>query len=465
MSRGLAWVPKSGEVMPGRKKVTNSQIVGAQGVNLLESIILRMGFTWHPSNQSLEAGVDGWAELRDPNTHEVKNSWLAIQSRARTDIDDAGPSFKYHCKQKDLDYWMQGSAPVILVVSRPNDNKAWWVSVKDYFRNKDYSTERAIIFDVERDLLTASTAEDWKDLNGRYGAGTYFTPSRRQEKLTSNLLRVIRFGSTVYSASTPYSSGKEVREQLKAVDEYPPWEWAYSDKKRIYSFHDLNALPWSRACDVATITSHDTDSLAFSDDRQTKKAFVRLLNESLKALLRPWHMKYSDEGDCYYFTPSPKDIVRDIRYKSRKKITRRRVVKVYTHKDDQTRVRYYRHDAMQHRFLRFGDAWYLMIEPTYVFTSDGENASLYREELLAGIKTFEGDAAISGTIVMFADLLKDRDTLFEKPHEFLGFGQIESCELDAGIDDEAWARIKQTHREQSKPRKVEKSAFGAGIFD
>jgi hypothetical protein len=109
--------------------------------------------------------------------------------------------------------------------------------------------------------------------------------------------------------------------------------------------------------------------------------------------------------------------------------------------------------------------WYLMIEPTYVFTCDGKSLDPYREEHLAKIKSIEGDAAVSGSIFMFADLLKDRSTMFEEPYQFLGFGQIESCELDAGIDDDAWARMKKAHEDALKGPGIAPSTFGAGLFD
>ena len=41
------------------KRLTQSQLFGQQGVNLIEERALAMGFTWHPTNQALEVGIDG----------------------------------------------------------------------------------------------------------------------------------------------------------------------------------------------------------------------------------------------------------------------------------------------------------------------------------------------------------------------------------------------------------------------
>jgi hypothetical protein len=183
------------------KKIRDGQLLGELGINLVESLVLKMGFTWHPSNLAAEAGIDGWVELRDSKTGEVKNSWIAVQSRARSSLAEDEKSIRFPCSQTDIEYWMQGSSPIILVVSKPHEDKAWWVSVKDYFRGKDISSGRTIVLDIEKSRLTRETAEEWKALTVQYGAGTYFAPLRRNEKLTSNLLSITRFAPKVFSAN------------------------------------------------------------------------------------------------------------------------------------------------------------------------------------------------------------------------------------------------------------------------
>lgn len=446
------------------KQITDEQLLGEKGVNLIQSIVLEMGFTWHPTNQPLEAGIDGWVELRDAATGEVANCWLAVQSRARSQLRETETAVKYNCTRKDLDYWMLGNQPVILIVSNPNQRKAWWVSVKDYFRERDVTSERTIAFDKERNLLTPATAEEWKMLGSQYGAGTYFVPPPIEETLTSNLIEIERFASPVYVADTQCTSGSDFREKLREVEEWPPREWAFGPRKQVYSFHDLAERPWSEVCDAASNRPIPAKDLAFCEDIEFQKIFVRLLNAAFRSFLGVWRMRYSKESDCLYFAPDKKKIERKHRYKSRKKSTSRKVVAKYFKKTDKTKIAYYRHEAFQHRFLRFGDCWYLMIEPTYVFTTDGEEPDPYREEHLSKIKSIEGDAAILGKIVMFKDMLKDRSSLFEGSYPFLGFGAIKTVHVNAGIDDKAWASIKAVAKDAKQAPEVN-SGFGAGLFD
>ena len=442
------------------KKITDNQILGERGVNLIQGIVLKMGFTWHGSNQAVEGGIDGWVELRDAATGEVENCWIAVQSKAVSEPRENETSIKYTPTLKDVEYWMKGNQPVVLVVSVPDRNEAWWVSVKDYYAGRNIEKDRMIVFHISDDLLTESTASEWKVLSEQHGSGTYFTPARSSETLISNLIRVWRWGSTIYSRKSKFTAPKEISSELREVFEWAPRDWFLADKM-IYSFHDLSEPEWDAVCEGES-KSIPSDDWAYSNDEETRRKFVRLLNHCLRQFIGRFRMRHSKEADCYYFHPDRDGVIRTLRYKSRKKKTSRGVVKRYMHKKDKDKIAYFRHDGFQHRFLRFGDAWYLMIEPDYVFTTDGVEPDPYREEHKSKIKNLEGDAAVAGTVVMFCDLFTDQGDLFTDAYPFLSFDQIVESHVPVGIDDAAWSRIKTV---DEKIQAEEESEFAKGLFD
>ena len=116
-----------------RKKISRSDIIGDKGIALIHRLVLDMGFVWNPTG--LEAGIDGYIEIRDEATGEVANCILQVQSKATAwpFAAETDASFSFLCDERDLDYWLGGNAPVILIVSRPDTNEAYWVSIKDYF--------------------------------------------------------------------------------------------------------------------------------------------------------------------------------------------------------------------------------------------------------------------------------------------------------------------------------------------
>src|SRR5439155_10771086 len=116
------------------KKITDKQITGEQGIALIYWRVPAMGFLWYPTGGT-EAGIDGTVELRDGRTGAVTNQVVQVQSRATAgrftaENDD---TFEYLCDQRELDYWLGGNAPVILVRSRPETDEAYWVPLKEYF--------------------------------------------------------------------------------------------------------------------------------------------------------------------------------------------------------------------------------------------------------------------------------------------------------------------------------------------
>ncbi len=440
------------------KKITDAQLLGEKGVALIYSRMLDMGFTWHASNASVEAGIDGWIELRDRETGEVANVWLPVQSRARTDLDETEDSVTYSCTQKDLDYWLSGTMPVILVLSRPRTNEAWWTSVKDYFRSREVSTDRKIVFHKERDRLDIKAAERFKQLAITCGSTAYFTPVREYETLISNLFRVTGWPEDIFFATPHLSTDQEVREALKAEVEWPEREWFLHDG-RIYSFHCLAMEPWNKICDETTIDTISTDEWADSSDSDSSHLFTRLLNRCMESITGRMRMRFSKEQKCHYFKADTDGRSRKQSYKGRKRKTGRDVVQVYS--PEGSEKKYYRHNAFSHRFRHFGADWFLEIEPTYVFTLDGVTPDPKGDDKLAKIKSLEGDAAVAGTILMFADLFQDRDTLYRKKYAFLTIGAIETAVVNATIDDDLWSAFKAAAKPEQGKEDVD---FGEGLF-
>ena len=57
-------------------------MAGQTGGNLIEKIVLEMGYTWNPTSGATDAGIDGFIEIRDPQTGEVTSFILLAQSKA-----------------------------------------------------------------------------------------------------------------------------------------------------------------------------------------------------------------------------------------------------------------------------------------------------------------------------------------------------------------------------------------------
>src|SRR5262245_19095454 len=128
------------------KKRSHQDIIGGQGIALINQLVLAMGYIWRETGW--DAGIDGQIEIRDAATGEMTNRIIQVQSKATEAAFSAETSdtLEYLCKETDLNYWLNGNAPVILVRSRPKTGEAYCVSVKDYFSDPKRLKDRRVVF-------------------------------------------------------------------------------------------------------------------------------------------------------------------------------------------------------------------------------------------------------------------------------------------------------------------------------
>lgn len=419
------------------KKISQSDIIGQQGINFVEKLCLDMGFLWTPTG--LEAGIDGYIEIRS-GAGEVSNCILQVQCKStQKDFEaETATSFQFRCSPRDLDYWLSGNAPVILILCRPSTNEAYWIALKEYFRDPLLRKTGKVLFEKAKDRFDGAAKIALQRLAIPENSGLYLGTHPKYEIVSSNLLQVASFPNKYYVASTEYRTRGEIFYALRDITKNVSGEWIL-DSQMLTSFHDLSEYPWNSVCERGTVESLDTAEWSRTDDEARQRHFVQLLNTCLREKLYRKGVKFSRESHCYYFRATPDLSEREYTHQSREHRTSRSVFKGYPKKFDHTQMSYYRHSAFDGRFVRYGEDWYLQITPTYHFTRDGDRLSRYAPDLLSGIKRLENNQAVQGQIVMWAHLLTER-TLFDSSSGFLDFGSLLQFELNAGIDDDSWLK-------------------------
>ena len=425
------------------KKISQNDIVGELGINLVQKLCLEMGFLWHSTG--LEAGIDGYIEIR-LETGEVTNCIIQVQCKAteRPFEAETPSTLEFRCSAKDLSYWLAGNAPVILVRCRPRTNEAYWVSLKDYFSDLTRRKSGKVVFDKTRDRFDVTAKAALHRLATPADSGLYLGTHPKPEIIFSNLLELASLPKHYYVAATEYRTPGEVFATLHEVTRIVHGEWILG-AKMLTSFHDLSTQPWTEVCDRGSVEELDTNEWAQTEDPIRQRQFVQLLNACLRSKLYRKGVKFSRESQCYYFRATQDLSEREYAYQSREHKASRSVFKGYPKKSDHTQMSYYRHSAFEGRFVRYGRTWYLQITPNYHFTRDGERLSRFAPDLLSGIKRLETNQAVHGQVVMWAHLLTDRD-LFDTGPRFLDFASMLEFELEVGLDDDAWLKHEDTEK-------------------
>jgi hypothetical protein len=189
---------------------------------------------------------------------------------------------------------------------------------------------------------------------------------------------------------------------------------------------------------------------------------VRLLNRCFSRKLKGERIWFNKRRQCYYFGAdgTPKEpqerLVKEV---SISRALPKTVVKAYMSKTESGHIAYWRHLALERRFVLLGDQWYLQINPTYFFTKDGRWRSRYDESNLSGIKRIEKNSAVLRNVLTWANFLQPKtDDWFATRYHLLTFGSLFSTTLEFGIVDEEWL----AHAEADEAKDLEDD-FGLSL--
>jgi len=428
------------------KKFKSQTLTGQLGVNLIENIVLDMGFVWNPTN--LDAGIDGIIEIRDIETEEATNYIIQVQSKATTNpfSADNGITFEYLCDERDLDYWLKGNCPVILICSNVNERKAYWISIKDYFKDSVKRKSRKIIFNKTTNAFTANSKTNLSNLAIPESNGYYLSPPPIKEIVYSNLLPLIHFPANIYEAKTKFRKNKELWNALNELEDKRGINkaWVLYDEK-IYSFNDLSKMPW-----IYILSSKSTKVSVFptskwneAHDLDTKNRLIQLLNNSFETFVHFKGIlhKTTKKINLFYFRPKIGEdnfpITKKINYNRLGRNSYQTVCDRYYRKNDPSIISYFRHSAFGTQFFKYENQWYLEITPTYLFTHDGFKPHTYYESKLKGKKGLDKAETVFSQTLFWADILtRGNQDLFH--NAILDFDKLYQTHVDVGINDDVW---------------------------
>lgn len=422
------------------KKLSRRVIRGQQGINLIEKIVLEMGSSWSPTG-ALDIGIDGHIELFDPSSQAPLGKVLAVQSRVVSHpANETIDGFDYYCDERDLDYWLQGNMPVILVISQPDRGQAFWVSIKDYFHLQENRNSRKVHFSKTDSRFDADALSALLRVGVGSSAGLFLGPAPKSERLISNLLELTEFPKRVWIAATHCRRRYQVWQILESGPKRPSGNWLLHEDF-IVSFQDLSQPQWSEVCDAGSCDVFDASEWAYSPDVDRRRQFVELLNTCLKEQLQP-EIRYSPHEECFLFCGTLRSAPISRGYRSARRQSSMRVVARYksTSKRTGETTEWLRHLAFRHQFRLSDGRWYLEVTPTYVFTSDGMLLDRFNEDRLKGIKKLEGNRAVLSTLLFWADFLGSKDDLlYSQDSRPLKFGKLVEVQVPVGIVDKAWS--------------------------
>lgn len=424
------------------KHLTSNQILGEIGENAVRGRFLTMGFQFDGRSR-LEAGIDGIAEVM--NKGQPMARMIAVQVKATESgryASETDDGFTYLLRQNDLEYWRGSNLPVIVVFFRRSDNSFYW---KEVSRDSDLP-ERRIQIDKTKDVLDSASVNRLAALTvPKAGFGYYVPALGGGEEAIVNMLP-ISLPSELFLASTPYDGRKAITMLLDG-DEPTRFDWIIRGGI-FWSFHDPRTSCCREIVDLDQVEAIDTADLAFHDDLDEQHKFVHLLRQTLRHQTRQ-DLNWSKAQKILYFRALVVDTPRNFAYEASKKKADADVVNVTMSDKDEGRVSFVRHHAFSPRFELMGDQWYLIITPTYYFTTNGFTPHSHPSALLAGKKRMDKSAALRGQVIMWHRFLTEVDKAEKRKADGLfgtvveteprlRFGEPPSVQLETRVPEDGW---------------------------
>lgn len=405
---------------------------GQRGIHLIGDIVGEMGSRWDPT-QSTEVGIDGYIELFDPHTHQPKNVQVAVQSKTVVRFDGDEDTIRYTCKRADIDYWLDCSMPVILIVSCPASHEAYWLDVKVYFTDPDHVGTTVVHLDRRTQRFTARSYDALLEVGRPSDRSLVRSPVLSPEALYCNLIPLRSFPRTVFTAPALQPTRGHAWTRIRDCGLPVPRPWTIRSNQFV-GFANPEAQPFDRIVDVGAVEENDAALWAVSEDPSARRIFAELLKHALREDLATVDVAYFERDAVFAFRGDTK-AERTLRYRNVSQWSTMTIVHHYPQRDGEYVV--LRHLAMEARFRYLGAKWYLEITPTYRFTTDGFTKFRFHEERLSKIKRIEKNRAVLSQLMAWADCLNPTE-LFDGSRRWLGFDPVPTFRIDESVPDEDW---------------------------
>ncbi|MEI5671851.1 MULTISPECIES: DUF4365 domain-containing protein [unclassified Nocardioides] len=421
------------------KMIDDNTHKGDAGIALIHRRVSQMDQVWH--ERTIDPGIDGTIELRDPDTGEMSNQHIFVQSKASDRFPgETDTKFHYICKARDVDYWMKaGHNPVILVCSHPETGEAWWAHIQSWFADPARRAALRVDFDKATQRFDKDTPPRLFAVADPHGKAHTPVADQRAETLVSNLLAV-EFPDSFFSAQASTSSVGAIYAAQRASPYSVRNDFVLSHG-RIYAWDQIAGTGLVRSTETAALRT-PTGELAGGNPDE-RRLFVRLLGAALQHDLRDT-CRWNNGRKFLHYRPTPDLSERKVLSASGSK--RIAFKGFYQRKDDPTRHQFYRHAAVHYNFLEIGGHWFCELRPNYFFTSDGYKESAFADDYLSKMKRLERNSAVLGETQLWAGIIRgntetpqlsllDDD---QSDDRILSFGPLVTFDVDRGIDDKDW---------------------------
>ena len=359
------------------KYIQDQHITGELGVNEFENYCLRHNPPiLFRSERVSDFGIDGEVELtaftqegKKYATGEIIKIQIKSTKAGSYIHKDTEESFEFHASDNDVEYWNMHNLDVILVIYDVEKDLLYAKKI-DQIDAATKKTKIPIVFSKEENQLVKDSNDFTKKYSNRFKGRVDFSNS---ENLLLNLFKFSKLPKYLYEFKSNYTDPKEVFQKLG--DAQAPLYKISGDT--IYTFYDPS--PYKKFCEeIIDYNSKNKESFKKKLlEEDYYRICIELINRQFTTVAYSKKIGFNRKYKRYYFMPLHKDfdekkgkfkLRREFYSSKTERNTPKTVVNFYTYGKNS----FYKHFAFETKPIIIEGSLYLIINPKYLFTSDGK---------------------------------------------------------------------------------------------
>lgn len=276
-----------------------------------------------------------------------------------------------------------------------------------------------------------------------------------EETLHTNMF-VVDYPDTIYLGKAKVKNAetfiKKIKDAWFGLGNKPPVPSDFLfERGNISSFRNFNTPVWQALLKSKAITANGimpSDSQALSESHSAKANFIKLLKRSLDHhcanIGTQYRIAYSKDMRCHLFTrKGDSNDSGSISTKALKVKGSRTVFQPITkvNANGGTDIQHWKHIAFRHRFVKYGETWYMTLTPFWAFTVDGRvKASRWQKTSSFNMQKPEKNRAVLGHVAFWESILCGEPDLLEVDSRFR-LRPAPRLSVSPSIHDKDWVKI------------------------
>lgn len=359
------------------KYIRDQHIIGELGVNVFENYCLNHNPpVLFRAERVSDFGIDGEIELtaytqdgKKYATGEIIKVQIKSTKAGSYIHKETDESFEFHASDNDVEYWNMHNLDVILVIYDVEKDLLFAKKINQI----DAATKKAkipIVFSKKDNQLVKGSNDFTEKFSRQFKERVDFS---KGENLVLNLFKFAKLPKYLFEFKSNYTNPSEILEKL---DNDPAPIFKISGNT-VYTFSDPSS--YKKFCEeIIDYNSKNRQSFRKKLlDQEYYRICIELINRQFNYFVYGKKIGFNRKYSRYYFKPLHESFdEKRGRYRERKEFysskternTTKTVVDFYTY----GKHSFFRHFAFETKPILIEDSLYFIINPKYLFTSDGK---------------------------------------------------------------------------------------------